>query len=370
VSAQDFAAAGLYDPDAPEAPEWLAVLEYLHREVGASIPEMVQAAEEDRLLSMAAFRPLRPPGPRLTLAEAAEGAGVDPRLAARAWRAAGFPDPRPHERRFGEPDVGFFEVLRLACEFLPEDAVLQYVRTIGTATAQIAESAVALMRSNVEAPLLERRALAEIVRTYDDVARRLVPRLGTVIDTLHRHHVEAAGRRYSDIGAAPSATNVVPLAVGFADLSDYTGLSARLAAEDLGRMLARFEATTGDTIAKAGAHVAKRIGDAVMFVTSAPGVACVLALDLVDECARAGLPRLRVGITFGDVIVRHGDFYGPVVNLASRLVNEAAPGTVLTDATLAGRLERVRGPYAFLPAGRVPLAGFGDAVVAHQVVRG
>jgi len=36
-------------------------------------------------------------------------------------------------------------------------------------------------------------------------------------------------------------------------------------------------------IAAAGANVVKRIGDAVMFVTNAPGIACSLALDLIES---------------------------------------------------------------------------------------
>ena len=47
-------------------------------------------------------------------------------------------------------------------------------------------------------------------------------------------------------------------------------------------MLDRFEAITGDVVAASGANIVKRIGDAVMFVTNAPGVACTLGLDLVD----------------------------------------------------------------------------------------
>ena len=85
-------------------------------------------------------------------------------------------------------------------------------------------------------------------------------------------------------------------------------------------------------IAAAGANVVKRIGDAVMFVTNAPGVACSLALDLLEACAAAALPKLRVGLAFGDVMVRQGDFYGPTVNLAARLVSSAEAGTALTDA--------------------------------------
>ena len=41
------------------------------------------------------------------------------------------------------------------------------------------------------------------------------------------------------------------------------------------------------------------------------------------------------------MIVRQGDFYGPTVNLAARLVASAEPGTALTDAGLHARLARV-----------------------------
>ena len=96
------------------------------------------------------------------------------------------------------------------------------------------------------------------------------------------------GRRYSEVDAPTSALNVVQLAVGFADLAGYTGLWQELEPHHLALMLDRFEATTGDVIAAAGANVVKRIGDAVMFVTNAPGVACALALDLLEACHAAG----------------------------------------------------------------------------------
>src|SRR5258705_9560099 len=134
-------------------------------------------------------------------------------------------------------------------------------------------------------------------------------------------------------------------------------------------MLDRFEATTGDVIAAAGADVVKRIGDAVMFVSNAPGVACSLALDLLEACMEAKLPKMRVGVAFGDVMVRQGDFYGPTVNLAARLVSSPEAGTALTDAGMYRRLSRVRGGYAFAPAGKYDLAGFDEPIEAYQVLR-
>ena len=81
------------------------------------------------------------------------------------------------------------------------------------------------------------------------------------------------------------------------------------------------------------------------------------------------LPKLRVGVAFGDVIVRQGDFHGTTVNLAARLVATADPGVVLADAELHARLSGIRGRYAFLPAGRLTLSGFDVPIEAYQLLR-
>ncbi len=365
----DFVAAGIYDPEAPDADARLELLDYLVDELGASIPELVHANEQGGLLSLGAFRSLRAGRERFTLAEAAVQAGIDADLALTIWRCAGFADPRPFERRFGAADVDLFRLVVTLAEIVERDLALQLVRTMGEAVARIAEAEVGLLRSNIEAPLATSMRYVDVARAYVVAAGNLAPRVVEAFDTLHRHHVQAIGRRYSEVGAPPSALNVVHLAVGFADLAGYTGLSHTMEGAELASMISRFEATTGDVINGAGATVAKRIGDAVMFVANAPGVACALALDLVDACRRARLPKLRVGIAFGEVMVRQGDFYGPVVNLAARLVASAEPGTVLADRELYGRLSRARLGYAFLPTGTYELAGFPTPVEAYQLLR-
>ena len=74
-------------------------------------------------------------------------------------------------------------------------------------------------------------------------------------------------------------------------------------------------------------------------------------------------------MAFGDVMVRHGDFYGPTVNLAARLVASAEPGTALADEALHARLASGRMGYAFVPAGRFDLAGYTAPVPAFQLFR-
>jgi len=367
--AADLVAAGLLDPAAPDAAERRALLEYLVDELGVSLAECARADEEGGLVGLAAFHRLRPDDDRYTLAEVAAHAGMPESVALQLWRSAGFADPRPFERAFGRADAEAFGLFGALAADLGPDAVLQFVRVAGEAVGRIAEAEIAQLRSHVEGGGFD-QAPVEIARAYAEWAERTYPELAAVIDTLHRRHLLAVARRYRDVEATASVLNVVPLAVGFADLAGYTGMWNDSAVREMASVLTRFEALTAQRIAAAGANVVKRIGDAVMFATSAPGVACALAIDLVEACAAAGLPKLRVGVAFGEVMVRHGDLYGTVVNLAARLVAAADAGTAVTDRDMRDRLERVRGGYSFVPSGRLRFDGFAERVEVFQLLRG
>jgi class 3 adenylate cyclase len=364
-----FVSAGLYDPAAPDASAQLALLQYLVG-LGLSVPELVQASNEKRILSVAALNRLRPEGERLTLSETAARAGIDEQSAARLWRAAGFADPRRHERRFSARDVDMLAVFHSLGELVGAERVVQLVRITGAATASMAEAETAILRSSIEAPLVDAQDYVAIARSYVGLVNELLPRLSAAIDTLHRHHLDSIGRRYSDAGAEPSSTNTVDMAIGFADLSGYTNLSGRLDADALVTMIDAFESTASDLVAASGANVVKRMGDAIMFMTPAPGVACELALDLV-AAARADprLPPLRVGLAFGSVIVRGGDVYGPFVNLAARLCASAAPDTIVVAAGVQSRLRRLTDRYQFTGPDQHTLAGFTESVPAFRVER-
>src|ERR1019366_9802779 len=81
------------------------------------------------------------------------------------------------------------------------------------------------------------------------------------------------------------------------------------------------------------------IGDELMFVVQTASNAAQIGLSLSE--AYAGdelLSDVRVALAMGPVLVQDGDFYGPVVNLASRLVGVANPGTVLIYDEFRGAL--------------------------------
>ena len=86
-----------------------------------------------------------------------------------------------------------------------------------------------------------------------------------------------------------------------------------------------------------GARLVKTIGDEVMFVAGnapdAVDIACALVAD-------PELPPLRVGLAAGEVVTRDGDLYGPVVNLAARLVATAEPDQIVFDAETLPQVAR------------------------------
>jgi hypothetical protein len=116
----------------------------------------------------------------------------------------------------------------------------------------------------------------------------------------------------------------------------------------------------------------KTIGDAAMFVSPEAEPLVEVALALLAAVEEAELPSLRAGIALGPAVIKAGDYYGPSVNLASRVTGVARPGTVLCtqevhDAAQDGglhwsaagrhRFKGISGPVALYRARREPEPG-------------
>jgi hypothetical protein len=72
------------------------------------------------------------------------------------------------------------------------------------------------------------------------------------------------------------------------------------------------------------------IGDEVMFVVDSAADAARIGLDLADAYSDDDLlSDVRVGLAFGPVLPREGDYFGPTVNLAHAIVSIGNPGTVI-----------------------------------------
>jgi len=122
----------------------------------------------------------------------------------------------------------------------------------------------------------------------------------------------------------------------------------------------RFERLVGDRVTRAGGRLVKLIGDEAMFSFIDSRAAVATAMELVRESANP----VRVGVAFGDVVAMHGDYFGPTVNLAARLVTAAKPSTVVVSSSMPAL---ARGVFEFVPMDTGPLRGFPDVTTAFEV---
>jgi len=302
-------------------------------ELGASSADMERVEAEGWLPLLALDLMLLPGRRRYDLSALASAAELDEDLARRLWRAIGFPDVPPGIEVFTDRDVDAARLARSQSveRDLEDGTLLQQVRVISGSLARIASVeadgfAEQLAGMHADDVPDEDIALAILADT------RLAD-VGVLIEYLHRVQLRAAVWRRLVRAAQPD----LAIAVGFADLSGYTELSAGLDADGLSDLVAKWEAVAYDTIAAHGARVVKTIGDEVMFVGPSRQVVTA-AIRLQDAAAAAALPRLRIGAASGAVVARDGDFFGPAVNLASRLTEIARPGEILVPVELHDEL--------------------------------
>ena len=367
VSIEELRAAGLYDPESANADERLALLEWLLDE-GATVSQMVEADRDARLIAVGGDLLVFPSGRPLTATQVADRAAVSLKVVERVWRALGLGVPGPEEEAFTEADVLVFNEFRAASELLEERALLEFVRVLGSSLARIAEAASAIFGSEVFIPLREGMTPLERAQ-LDQLGRSALMRVPAALDPLFRH-VHHSTMRRANRAFDPDTTDTIPLTVGFVDLVGFTPLSQRLSPVELTAMVTEFEARATDLAAIHEARVVKLIGDEVMFVALEPTAGCEVALGLTESFrGEDGRVMPRGGVTHGRVLARGGDYYGPTVNLASRIADLAVPDEILADNELRHAVEKAGGSFCFKSAGRRMLKGFDEPIELSSVLR-
>jgi adenylate cyclase len=177
--------------------------------------------------------------------------------------------------------------------------------------------------------------------------------------------MSVAARRIG-AGHQQGRLDVMPMTVGFLDLVGFTTLARRIDAEALAVVIDRFEETAHDVTTAGDGRVVKFIGDEVMFVTRDVAAACDIALTLVERFAGDASVTPRGALAAGDVLVRGGDYYGPVVNLAARAAGLAVPSEILVTEAIASAAPAA---LRFESAGRRALRGFDEPVRLCTVER-
>jgi class 3 adenylate cyclase len=365
MSEPEWIAAGLFDPDAPDADERRALLEYLAG-FGLSARDIGEAACGHGLGQLAADRVLwGDSGPTMNVREAAARGGMDEAAVRRIVRAAGLADAGDAPV-FREADVELFDSFAAGAAIFGDDATLQFTRVLGSAAARVAEAAVSLFFTN-----LSPRLRIEGVDDLDTVRQsaNAVSAFGGVpqaMDILLREHFTAAVRRMGLLGIAEGGTTAV--AIGFVDLADSTDLTRQVGPAELTAALSIFENTAQDAAVARGCRVVKLIGDEAMFAgTDAATLLAVIGEVLAAVDAHPLLGVGRAGVASGYAVTRDGDYFGPVVNLAARLVAVAGTGEILMNDVAAAEV-RAEG-YRLDDVGTHTLKGFSEPVATFRVTR-
>lgn len=322
---------GVYDPHQPDAELRLELLNLLVS-LGATGEELVTF--QDSLPSLAGVLAIRG-GPALTLEESARRSGLSTAAFRDLALTAGLPDPEPDVPVFTEGFVAFASVVQEVSAIFGEQACTQLIRVLAAAMARVADAMVSSFLVNVASPAYRMDPVGlGVARANADVAS-LLPVVAPALEALLRQHLLIAQRMVGsedEVGEFETRQ----LAVGFVDLVGSTELGQKMDLTELGATLIDFERIASEAITEGGGRVVKLIGDEILFTAPDAVTASSIALDLADAFqGHPSVPQVRAGLASGEVMLRDGDVFGPVVNLASRIVGVAQAGEVITTGEVA-----------------------------------
>ncbi len=249
----------------------------------------------------------------------------------RYWRALGFASAADDAVAFTDADIGALGDVQsmVAALDLTDEEMIRLIRAIGRTTARLAEWVTEEYLEWSRARGVDPAAgagLSALGATGEpsqrDALASALPQLDEMVLYAFRRQLAAAVGRALDV---PRDELRSALAVGFGDLVGYTQLARRLPPDELAALVEQFETVAADVVAAGKGRLVKTLGDEVLFAAEEPHQAADIALELVDRLgAEPGMPEIRVGLAYGDVVTRMGDVFGTTVNLASRLTFDRA----------------------------------------------
>lgn len=201
---------------------------------------------------------------------------------------------------------------------------------------------------------LHRESHGAIPNQVIEVDRRAVERFmgGTVEHQPGEPYVETAVRT-----------------IVFTDMEGSTSLTQQLGDARAMAVLREHDAIIRDSVRRHGGSEVKHTGDGLMaaFPSVAGAIGCAVQIQqrFADVASVAFPLRVRIGMSAGEPVTEHSDFFGAAVQLAARLVDRAEPGTVLVSSAVRD-LALGKG-FAFRKRGRVRPKGFAEYVQVFEV---
>jgi adenylate cyclase len=273
---------------------------------------------------------------RYTRRQVIEDAEIDLETGRRLWRALGFAEAGDDEVLFTERDLDAVRLMTRLTDagVLDPDVREAVARAMAQSLSRLAEWQVGIL-----VRVIEGQGGEVTPQGSRELAAAVLPALEELQSYVWRRHLAAAVRRMIVSAGGGDEDGSWPLVVGFADMVGFTRTTRRRSTAELSEMIERFGSTTTEVIADGHGRIVKTVGDEVLFVADDVADGAAIALALQDRVgAEPALPELRIGLAAGPVLVRYGDVYGEVVNIAARLTAHARPGSVLADRGVADAL--------------------------------
>jgi adenylate cyclase len=367
VRTEDFEAAGLLDGlEGTDRAARLTLLQELIDD-GFSMEDLLHAAREGRLGLLPVERELTGE-PRYTPREVAEAAGMPVDFVLSMREAIGLARPDPDERTFDERDLETVRTFaRLREAGVPEEGMLEVSGVLGRSLAQVTEAMrVVFTRALLEQGVDER----ELSARNAAAARELLPLITPLMDHTLRLHFRDQVRNQQFGGlelSEPTSPGMRQVFVGFTDMVGFTRIGERTEITEVAKLLERLSELARLAVRPPN-RIVKTIGDAIMFVSPTPEPLLDTSLSLTEQVEAEGpdFPSIRSGLAGGVALSREGDWYGPPVNLASRITDIARAGSVLATRDLR---DAAPDRYAWSYAGEHKLRGVRQPVPLYRVRR-
>ena len=347
----------------PSALAYVRVVARL-RSRGHSLEDIKRASDRGQLAIGPIENLLSGAEPRHSLKDAARSTGLDAELIKRIYATMGL-GLVPREG-VSDEDLQMIEIAAsvLGAGF-PLPAFLQLMRVYGQVIAQIADAEVRLIHLYVHEPLMRAGVPSvEIAEEMEGLAREVFPFAAPFMNYLHGRLLaqfveqDMIGHMESDIGKGALQEGRLRVAIAFADLAGYARLTVERGDEAAVGAVERFARAVAETL-PVDARVIKTLGDEVMVIGSDPGALTAWAVALQGSIV-AGEPPPRIGVHYGEVLYRDGDYFGREVNQAARVVARAGGGEVLVTRPVVEMAAGVDGVF-FNRIGEVRLKGFSEA---------
>ena len=297
------------------------------------------------------------------LRTAAEELGISADDVAHAWALLGLTVAGPDVPALSQADVDALATWLALKAVVGEDGALGLLRVLGAAMARLAEAESTMIRAGTPD--------IQMTHTHDELATaqayravaEFVPRIGALIDIVHRHHLTSARTHFEGVLRDTSAS--VVCGIGFADLSGFTALTQALTPaqlSELAQRVRRHRLRRGACRRRPGGEVHRRRGDVGELDARAAGARRRSISSSTRRRARKDCRSAPVLRTARSLAI-NGDYFGNPVNLAARLVAAAAPGQILATSELHDELP----DWPAVAQGPLTLKGFDAPVTAFDL---